>query len=324
MDVRSLLLFAAFAFLAFIAFVAADEDFEEEDIDFRVPKNKGGTLIFGRKKGGKKRDLGREGFTVNVLYVIQKDNMGKDVGKPVRSLENQAFKVSPFRKNAMFQGVKAAHIDLKAYLKEPQANLTLSVYIFRDAGNVTFGDESTEVQKGTIKLFFKVENYTFCDGNANNSICQGNKAGEFLEVAIIMRNKDGSKAKEDSEEEREKRKGPRRPDEKKRGIRCPRNAKCFKKIFRLNNDEVALADGCDVDGENRPMAPGFPKVEVMEGGKQKFVFKGPRFNRTVIFDPVIELAADEDDDDDDDDKDHATSIQLNLFMFVALLAVLFM
>ena len=43
-----------------------------------------------------------------------------------------------------------------ASLKDPQATLKLGVYIFKEAGNVTFGNETYEVDKGVVKFVIKV------------------------------------------------------------------------------------------------------------------------------------------------------------------------
>ena len=77
----------------------------------------------------------------------------------------------------------------------------------------------------------------------------------------------------------------------------------------------------EVDGAFKPMPSGYPKL-MEQGGNQRFVFRGHRFNSSIVFDPVMDL--EEDDDDDDGDKDHAASIHLNVFLFVAVLAALFM
>ena len=56
-------------------------------------------------------------------------------------------------------GVSAAHINLKSYLDAPKSHLIVDIYIFRATGNVTFGNETTEVQNGTMKFFVEVN---FC------------------------------------------------------------------------------------------------------------------------------------------------------------------
>lgn len=53
-------------------------------------------------------------------------------------------------------GVDAAVIKATTNLKGYNAKLSVRIIIFKDEGNVTFGNESYGVQTGTIKLFIKV------------------------------------------------------------------------------------------------------------------------------------------------------------------------
>ena len=77
------------------------------------------------------------------------------------------------------------------------------------------------------------------------------------------------------------------------------------------------------------MTGGYPKFE-KRGNKEMLIFRAPRFTKSIVFDPVTtlgdELGEDDDDDDDGDDKDEknlASSIQLNSFMFVAMVTAVF-
>ena len=49
---------------------------------------------------------------------------------------------------------------MKSYLAAPKAHLIADIYIFRGTGNVTFGNETTEVQNGTMKFFVQVDSLT--------------------------------------------------------------------------------------------------------------------------------------------------------------------
>ena len=73
------------------------------------------------------------------------------------------------------------------------------------------------------------------------------------------------------------------------------------------------------------MTGDYPKFE-KRGNKDVLIFRAHRFNSSIVFDPVTTLGDElEDDDDDDkkDDKDLASCIQLNVFMFVAMLISVF-
>ena len=69
-----------------------------------------------------------------------------------------------------------------------------------------------------------------------------------------------------------------------------------------------------------------------QGNQQMLLFRGPRFNRTITFDPVMELAEDDDDDDggdgngggNGDNENHASTVYINVFLFVAVLGTLFL
>ena len=70
------------------------------------------------------------------------------------------------------------------------------------------------------------------------------------------------------------------------------------------------------------------------------LFRGPKFNRSITFDPVVELAEDDDvngegggDSGGDgggdgggngDNENHASTTYINVFMFVAVVGTLFL
>ena len=56
-------------------------------------------------------------------------------------------------------------------------------------------------------LFLKLENYTFCEGNAVRSICKKNETGMYVDVAIVVRSNGDKKAS-------------KRADGDKKKIRC--------------------------------------------------------------------------------------------------------
>ena len=74
------------------------------------------------------------------------------------------------------------------------------------------------------------------------------------------------------------------------------------------------------------MTGDYPKF-VKRGNKNVLILRAPRFNSSIVFDPVTtlgdELSDDDDDDDDKDDKDVASSIQLSVSMFFAALTAFF-
>lgn len=55
-----------------------------------------------------------------------------------------------------YQGIKVINVNLSAYLPGPKATLDVLVFLFLESGNVTFGNESFTVYKGTLKFNIKV------------------------------------------------------------------------------------------------------------------------------------------------------------------------
>ena len=73
------------------------------------------------------------------------------------------------------------------------------------------------------------------------------------------------------------------------------------------------------------MPMGYPMF-VTQGSKNRFIFRCNKFNRTVIFDPYLEVSEGDDTDDSSPmpPTENATSIHVNFFMFITLLATFFM
>ena len=73
------------------------------------------------------------------------------------------------------------------------------------------------------------------------------------------------------------------------------------------------------------MPMGYPRF-VTQGSKNRFIFRCNKFNRTVIFDPYLEVSEGDDTDDNSPmpPTENATSIHVNVFMFITLLATFFM
>ena len=73
------------------------------------------------------------------------------------------------------------------------------------------------------------------------------------------------------------------------------------------------------------MPMGYPRF-MRQGSKNKFIFRCNKFNRTVIFDPYLEVSEGDDTDDSSPmpPTENATSIHVNVFTFITLLATFFM
>ncbi|XP_068752087.1 skeletal aspartic acid-rich protein 1-like isoform X2 [Montipora capricornis] len=325
------------AFVAFIAFATVEgeeREMGEGNIGFTFNEANGKFIFLKRIPDGKKRDFVKAGFHLELYSLKQFDASENAVGTSINSFASQRFQVLSFNRTASFQGISAASLVATTILKHLDANLTLQLLVFKEEGNITFGNESYGVQNGSIKIFVKVENFTFCDGQRDNQLkCKQNEVGEFLELAVRVKNKNGAPGQEESEEEKKKRGGPFKPGELKGKNKT--QIRCFKcpKIYRFGDDEVGTARQCKIDDKFVSLAPGFPKF-VQRGTNQLFFFRAPKFNMTVTFDPVVELAEEEGGDGNDigggnDNSDNgsqngqASIINMNSIMFVAIIGTFF-
>lgn len=134
--------------------VIADKEIRSGNVGVNVLGNSG-KVRFVQKGSDGKFDYAKA-FTLEVDYVTQIDNGGKDVGKKVNNLASQVFTFSPLNQNAEYQNVSAVNLNLDSYLSGPQATLKLEIYIFKEAGNITFGDENFQVANGTLKILITV------------------------------------------------------------------------------------------------------------------------------------------------------------------------
>ena len=125
-------------------------------------KKKSGAFSAVRCGKGKKKDFGApkydKAFELKMESIEQQDKDGKKVGQRVDkdSIDKQDFDFTQVNRTAKYHGLKAVHVGLKGHLKGPQAFLHVDAYVFCEAGSITFGNETFEVQNGTLKLFFKV------------------------------------------------------------------------------------------------------------------------------------------------------------------------
>lgn len=323
MVVRTVLLTVLLSLVAYNT--SADRQVGEGGLRVNI-LGRSGKIRIAREAGGRRRDLSRDDgvFVVEVDYVKQKNAEGGDVGKKVETLANQDFSID-VNKSANYQGVSAAHINLKSYLDAPKAHLIVDIYIFRATGNVTFGNETTEVQNGTMKFFVEIKNYTFCDKQTMiPSICKANEVGKYLEVAIVVKGKKEETPEEENEADRKKREDRLPTGKRPKGMRCPLKDKC-PKTYKIGNDTIGLSQECKNDGENVKMPMGYPRF-VRQGSKNRFIFRCNKFNRTVIFDPYLEVSEGDDTGDSSPmpPTENATSIHVNVLMFITLLATFFM
>ena len=111
------------------------------------------------------RDAIKNLLTCQVDNIAEIDGQGGEVGKPgtkkhvLNSLGSQQFTFSKVDNVSYYQGIDViTSVNLSAFLSGPQATLDIMVLLFLQLqeGNVTFGNESFAVFKGTFVINIKV------------------------------------------------------------------------------------------------------------------------------------------------------------------------
>lgn len=158
-------------------------------------------------------------------------------------------------------GVPADAVDFRTTLLGT-SELSVATLVFLHHGVITpTANESWAVAGGTIKFNVQFSSWPFCSGESGNP-CQG-ATGEFLELGMEIKGMTDNAL----------------PSGEKRYTLATNAA-------TGNNITLELSDEVNVDGTWVRMPSGYPRVE-MQGSKQLFKFRFPRFNGAALYDPVI-------------------------------------
>ena len=98
-------------------------------------------------------------LTFELDDIKEKDDNDKDVADDkhsVDSFKDVQFQFSPVQTNDRSFGIPAINVNLTGRLEDTDANVQIMVYLFRQAGSITFGNETFQVQPGTVKFNIKV------------------------------------------------------------------------------------------------------------------------------------------------------------------------
>ncbi|XP_020626785.1 skeletal aspartic acid-rich protein 1-like [Orbicella faveolata] len=254
-----------------------------------------GKIMCARPPEGKKRDFSDEN---NYRVIIEFDSLqersksGISVGKVGRKghmfdqFSEQEFNFTD-PSAGTYQGLVVKNFNFSSSLPGPNASLTVMAYMFKESGNITFGNETTEMRKGMLKFNIQIENWKFCTNNSLED-CNSGDEGEFIDVSLVIESK--GKPKPFTKEEVEK---GRVKMGKNRGPRCfkPKQYnKCPKEFDIGGGSEMVLSSQVMVDNVIQEM-PGngdYPKF-MEQQHKQKFIFRFPRAMNRILYDPGLEV-----------------------------------
>ena len=91
----------------------------------------------------------------------ERSKSGNTVGKVGRkghafnSFAQQEFKFTPMSEGK-YQGLRVENFNFSSTLSAHNASLTIMAYMFDESGNITFGNETSEMRKGMLKFNIQV------------------------------------------------------------------------------------------------------------------------------------------------------------------------
>ena len=123
-----------------------------------------GKIMCARPPEGKKRDFtdeNNERVSIEFDSLQERNKGGISVGKVggkghmFDHFSEQKFKFSD-PSEGTYQGLDVKNFNFSSSLAGPDALFTVMAYIFEESGNITFGNETTEMRKGMLKFNIQV------------------------------------------------------------------------------------------------------------------------------------------------------------------------
>ncbi|PFX30904.1 hypothetical protein AWC38_SpisGene4291 [Stylophora pistillata] len=305
-----------------------------------------GKIMCARPQTGKKQDYSEKNSNRIVIEFdsLQERNSGGNmVGKARKkghhfdSFAGQDFTFAGL-KEVTYQGLHAKNFNFSSFLSGPNATFTVLAYMFEESGNITFGNETSEMRKGMLKFNIQIDGWKFCSNSSDD--CESADRGEFIDVALAVKSK--GKPKFRSEEEKEKllkivRHGQHSKHGEGTGSHDNDGAgeqegsqeyrpKCLKRWkYKKCPKEFDIGGGSDMMLSSQVMVddvvmdmPGngdYPKYMEFRN-KQKFIFRFPKAVSKIFYDPGLEVGV-------ESGKENIMPREFVVLTFVTLLADLF-
>lgn len=210
---------------------------------------------------------------VDMDELKEKDSNGNEVGKSGRtkhsfnSFATQDFTFTDVEESTL-QNITVDKFSFKSSLLSGIADLTVTVYVFKENGNITLGDEENEVERGNVKFSFLLENWKFCGTSAGDVSCKkggADETGAFIDFVITIKGKGTPRLKNENN------------GGKKRG----------QKYYLGGNSEVVMSKKVQYDGGSfTDMESGYPMI-ITQGSKTSFVFRLKKFMSSAFYDPTL-------------------------------------
>ena len=164
-----------------------------------------GKILMGRTRNPSE-DPNRLMVDFDAISELDKD--GNVIGKSGRvkhsfnTFAKQSFTFSNITDDK-YQNLSAKRLDFVANITSVGAILTVQMYLFEEEGNITQGDEVSQVSEGTLKFNIVIENWSFCGPNGDT--CkqgQTNYEGQFIDFIIAIKGKKAGQKRSGGEKRR--------------------------------------------------------------------------------------------------------------------------
>ena len=197
--------------------------------------------------------------SVGLAYLYEINISGETIGSSIIDLTTQEYsltqKVGPFLGN---DGIDALQTSLRAEINDV-GRIEMEIYKILMAGTIRCGNETWDVAEDDVKFNVILSEWRFCD--TENSTCDTEKEVAYIDLALEIKGRLGS----------------------------PQAIESNRLLLALGGNVPLLLSGqVDVDGMIVSMPAGFPRFETATNGTSDLlVFRFPRFNHRVKYDPIV-------------------------------------
>lgn len=242
----------------------ADEEVTAEGVSVKIQGQSGGMTI-GRTENP---DQDKNAVKIKFDAIQERDSSGNIVGASgnnkhsYNNFAQLAFEISSLQ-DTDYENLTAKRINFTASIPAVSATLRVQTYIFTESGNITVDGETTEVEKGTVKFNIILDGWKFCTGS--NCMKGGTEEfGAYVDLTISIKGKGTPSRKTGNN---------KRTDGEEYDLGGEASVALSKKITKDN-------------GAPENMPGNYPAFET-QGSKQLFVFRFPKFDSRVVYDPTV-------------------------------------
>ncbi|KAL3866256.1 hypothetical protein ACJMK2_043570 [Sinanodonta woodiana] len=123
--------------------------------------------------------------------IREKDSNGSSVGRnavtahTISSFANRSFSFSNTT-DAKYQNISATMCNFTINLAPVTATLLTTVYIFKESGNITDANETTNIKVGNVKFIFTIMNWKFCGSPGVTCRDIIREVGQYIDFSIVL------------------------------------------------------------------------------------------------------------------------------------------